>query len=99
MNKDMNELLLVSNKKLTKLKLVILIRIEQEKFSKLFDEIVVHIHLKKDDYRQTLSIASLGVFPPYFNKICISSIARLRKCLAASYVQRRALCSNSLANV
>ena len=54
MNKDMNELLLVSNKKLTKLKLVILIRIEQEKFSKLFNEIVLHIHSKKDDYRQTL---------------------------------------------
>ena len=33
----MNELFLVSNVKLTKLKLVILIRIEQDKFSKLFD--------------------------------------------------------------
>ena len=65
----MNELFLVSNVKLTKLKLVILIRIEQDKFSKLFDEKVLHIQLKKIiTVIVFLRLASLGVSLHYLAK-------------------------------
>ena len=48
MNKDMNELLLVSNKKLTKLKLVILIRIsiKQAKVENEIHPVIVEIKIR-----------------------------------------------------